>query len=118
MTLAELRVWGILRRKQFGVRFNRQEPIGKYIADFICHQAKLIVEIDGVQHQYVGNDLQRDTWLESQGWHILRISNFEVRRDIGAVSDKIAMALRLYLPPLPSFAAQVAKETAEPSASP
>jgi very-short-patch-repair endonuclease len=101
MTLPELRVWGLLRRRQFGERFNRQEPIGKYVADFICHKARLIVEIDGGYHFHENNDLLRDSWLESQGWHILRISNHEVRRDIGMVSDKIAMALRMYLPPLP-----------------
>lgn len=95
MTLEELRVWGAVRRNGFGVRFNRQEPIGKYIVDFICHKARLIVEIDGEHHLHYGNDKIRDEYLESQGYSILRIQNIEVRRDFNLVCDKIATALQI-----------------------
>jgi very-short-patch-repair endonuclease len=51
MTVAERRVWQILRLHQMkGYKFRRQVPIGRYIADFVCHEARLIVEIDGGQH--------------------------------------------------------------------
>ena len=51
MTQAEKRVWQILRSQQIkGYKFRRQVPIGRYIADFVCHEARLIVEIDGGQH--------------------------------------------------------------------
>jgi very-short-patch-repair endonuclease len=52
MTEAEGRVWHILRAHQMkGYKFRRQVPIGRYIADFVCHEARLIVEIDGGQHK-------------------------------------------------------------------
>ncbi len=93
MTLEELRVWGVLRRGLFGVRFNRQEPIGKYIVDFISHKARLIVEIDGDHHLYSSNDAARDEYLKSLDYLILRITNREVRREFNSVCDKIANAL-------------------------
>lgn len=95
MTMEEVRVWGALRRNGFGVRFNRQEPIGKYIVDFICHKARLIIEIDGEHHLHYGNDAARDEFLKSQGYSILRIQNFEVRSDFNQVCDKIANALQI-----------------------
>ena len=52
MTDAERRIWQILRSHQMqGYKFRRQLPIGRYIADFVCHEARLIVEIDGGQHE-------------------------------------------------------------------
>jgi very-short-patch-repair endonuclease len=54
MTEAERRLWQILRSHQMtGYKFRRQVPIGRYIADFVCHEARLIVEIDGGQHDRV-----------------------------------------------------------------
>jgi very-short-patch-repair endonuclease len=97
MTLEEIRVWSMVRRKQFGVRFNRQEPIGKYIADFISHKAKLIIEIDGDHHNHYGNDKSRDEYLNSLGWRILRLSNSQVRSEPNLVIDKIATALKICL---------------------
>ena len=51
MTDAESKLWRMLRRRQMdGRKFRRQVPIGRYIADFVCHEAKLIIEVDGGQH--------------------------------------------------------------------
>ncbi len=68
MTEAEKLVWYYLKAKNFfGLKFRRQEPIGKYIVDFVCYDKKLIIEIDGGQHAEVTRvkDKLRDGWLES-----------------------------------------------------
>ncbi|HLX52694.1 MAG TPA: endonuclease domain-containing protein, partial [Aquella sp.] len=82
LTPAEIKLWQRLRRKQLaGLRFRRQVTIGKYIVDFICYEARLIIEIDGGQHnedaiaQY---DRYRDKWLEAQGYKVIRFWNNEV----------------------------------------
>lgn len=76
MTDAERKLWAALRRRQIlGYRFRRQQPIGPYIADFFCPEAKLIIEVDGSQH---GEELQalddkrRTEWLEKNGYRVLR----------------------------------------------
>ena len=74
MTDAERRIWLFLRARQIdGFRFRRQVPIGPYIIDFVCHEARLIIEIDGGQHD-VGSprEVQRSRFLETQGYQTLR----------------------------------------------
>jgi very-short-patch-repair endonuclease len=78
MTVAEILMWRALRDRRIGVKFRRQVPIGPYIADFVCIDAQLVVELDGVTHEQPGRqiyDAGRDKWLRAQGWHILRFSN-------------------------------------------
>jgi very-short-patch-repair endonuclease len=78
-TEAERIMWGLLRGSQLdGMKFRRQTPIGPYIADFVCFDAKLIVECDGGQHADSTHDSRRDAWLRSQGFTILRFWNGEV----------------------------------------
>ena len=96
-TDAERKLWSVLRFKQLGgARFRRQQPIGRYIADFFCPEAKLIVELDGDQH---GNDDQsvlvaaRTRWLEACGYSVLRFANHEVLKDRGRVIEVIVHAL-------------------------
>src|SRR5688572_6651446 len=60
------------------VGFRRQEPIGQYIVDFICFEARLIIEVDGGQHFESTTDKTRDTFLESQGFRVLRLWNTDV----------------------------------------
>jgi very-short-patch-repair endonuclease len=66
MTEAERRIWRMLRARQIeGFRFRRQVPIGRYIADFVCHEAGLIVEIDGSQHDAASpHEVERSRFLE------------------------------------------------------
>ena len=82
MTGAEHTLWSYLRRKQIGgLRFRRQQPIGPYIVDFYCPAASLIVELDGGQHTEQARRLYDDArtqWLESEGYHVLRIANCEL----------------------------------------
>jgi very-short-patch-repair endonuclease len=74
------------------VRFRRQEPIGPYIVDFVCHRANLVIEVDGGVHDQTDvaiKDLQRDTWLATQGYEVVRFSNKAVSEDIEAVVSNI-----------------------------
>jgi very-short-patch-repair endonuclease len=71
-----------------GFHFRRQAPIGTFIADFACHSARLVIEVDGGQHGAARNaqaDAERTVWLESQGYRVLRFWNFEVLGNIDGV---------------------------------
>lgn len=89
LTDAEQLLWSRIRRKQlFGFKFNRQKPIGKYIVDFYCFEAKLIIELDGGQHFTevgIDSDQVRDRYLRSQGFTVLRYSNRDVLKNIVGV---------------------------------
>jgi len=73
----ENQLWQCLRAKRFeNFKFRRQHPIGNYIADFICFDRRLIIELDGGQHAVSKfHDAKRDAWFESQGFRIIRIWN-------------------------------------------
>ncbi|WP_352526578.1 endonuclease domain-containing protein [Mesorhizobium sp. M0060] len=80
---AEGRLWHELRgRRLDGIKFRRQVPVGKFIADFICAEARLIVEIDGSQHADSHHDGERDTELKARGFRVLRFWNDDVLRDL------------------------------------
>ena len=91
LTEAERTLWRYLRLRQFdGNKFRRQQPIGKYIVDFVCLEKKLIVEVDGGQHsEQVVYDSERNEWLERQGFRILRFWNNQVLKEIDAVKERI-----------------------------
>jgi very-short-patch-repair endonuclease len=79
MSDAERALWRLLRdRRMEGWRFRRQEPIDRYIVDFICFEARLIIEVDGGQHFESKADEERDAYLRSQGFHVLRFWNTDV----------------------------------------
>ena len=72
-TEAEKSLWRRLQRKQLEeFKFRRQQPIGKYIVDFVCFEKKLVVEVDGGQHADTDRDRERDRWLAEQGFQVLR----------------------------------------------
>ena len=104
MTEAERRLWQILRSHQMtGYKFRRQVPIGRYIADFVCHEARLIVEIDGGQHDRSSpQEAERSGFLQNQGDHILRFWNNEVLANPDGVHQTIAGELRRITPTQPS----------------
>lgn len=95
MTDAERLMWQALRYKQLnGHRFRRQHPIGQYIADFACIEQKLVIELDGGQHQeQAGYDLQRTTFMEALDWKVLRFWNNDVLNNLDGVLTKIMEAL-------------------------
>ncbi|MGN6123758.1 MAG: endonuclease domain-containing protein [Sphingomonas oligoaromativorans] len=88
MTLPEVRLWTILRSRPGGLRFRRQHPIGAYVIDFYCPQARLAIEVDGIAHD-MGDaperDARRDAWLAGQGIATLRISASDVLKETEAV---------------------------------
>ncbi len=97
MTQWEVRLWGRLRKNNLGVRFHRQEPVGKYIVDFICRQAWLIIEVDGEHHNYINNDLIRDEYLVSLGFKVMRFTNLQIQYDLNEVQNSIFTMLQCRL---------------------
>ncbi len=92
-TLAEKALWRHLRARQLaGLKFRRQEPIGRYIVDFVCYERRLIVELDGGQHAESTEDAARDAWLEREGFSVLRVWNNEVLENIEGVLQAIGEA--------------------------
>jgi len=91
MTPEEELLWSHLRARRLGgFKFKRQEWLGRYIADFYCWEAKLIVEVDGSQHhEQAGYDAGRDAWLKRRGLKVLRFWNNEVTGETEAVLAKI-----------------------------
>ena len=98
LTDAERRLWSRLRRQQLCRHFRRQEPIGPYIADFVCFEARLIVECDGGQHAESAYDAKRDAWFAQRGFTVLRFWNHDVLRETDSVVEQIFDALCLHAP--------------------
>ena len=92
MTITEKMIWEKVSDKQLGVRIRRQHPIWKFIADFYCHEVKLVIEIDGGIHLRSENkeyDISRDIILKEFQIEILRFTNDEVMKDTNLVIEKI-----------------------------
>ena len=99
MTDAERKLWYRLRAHRFNdASFRRQVPIGPYIADFVCLQARLIVEVDGGQHG-TERDAARDAWLRNQNSRVIRFWNNDVNANFDGVMQVIADALAQATPP-------------------
>jgi len=92
-TAAEAKLWKHLWRIPIeGTHFRRQVPIRRYFADFTCHQIGLIIELDGSQHADEAArryDAERTSYLENEGYHVVRFWNAEVMDEIEAVLDTI-----------------------------
>jgi very-short-patch-repair endonuclease len=98
-TEAEARFWHYARDRGIGgMKFRRQVAVGPYIADFLCTEHSLIVEIDGGQHGEA-RDGQRDAFLTSAGYRVLRFWNHDVLQDMSAVADSILAEI----PPHPAL---------------
>lgn len=85
-------LWLHLKRSQLGVRFKRQHPVWMYIADFYCHELKLVIEIDGSIHnlkEIMEHDMIRQKDIISFGIRVLRFKNKEIKADMTSVLDKI-----------------------------
>ena len=79
-------MWNALRSlKPLGLHFRRQVPLGKYYADFACHHPRLVLEIDGWTHNSPSYDGERDAFMRSEGYQVLRVSNEDVLRNIDGV---------------------------------
>jgi very-short-patch-repair endonuclease len=94
---AEAALWDIVRDPRLGVKFRRQFPIDRYIADFASVEAKLIVEIGGLSHDVddqVEYDAERDAALSALGWRVLRLRDSLVLTAPSEAADLIRQALR------------------------
>jgi very-short-patch-repair endonuclease len=90
-TEAEKLLWWHFRSKQInGLKFRRQQPIGPFIADFVCFEKRLVIELDGGQHAVEKEkDRQREGWFHKEGFRILRFWNTEVLQNIEGVVEVI-----------------------------
>ena len=129
MTDAERKLWAALRRRQLNRwYFRRQAQIGPYIADFVCFDAKLVVEVDGGQHAFdAERDAVRTAWLKSRGFHVLRFWNHDVLlnregvlrmiwEELWVQENLLAKPTGTAEPPLPNPPPQGGRESPEPAA--
>ncbi len=101
LTDQEKKLWGALRdRRLGGFKFRKQQPIGPFIADFVCQERRLIVEVDGSQHADSESDARRDAFLEDKGYHVLRVWNNDVTGNLSGVLTAILAALSDPHPPI------------------
>ena len=103
-TDAELELWSILRSRQIErAKFKRQFPIGPYIVDFMCLEARLVVEVDGSQHALQEcEDAIRTKFLEGKGLTVLRFTNLEVLTNLEGVVFMIGKLLTAHSQHSPS----------------
>ncbi|UPT86594.1 DUF559 domain-containing protein [Bradyrhizobium barranii subsp. apii] len=96
MTRAEALLWRYLKADRLAsLAFRRQTPMGHYIADFVAHSCKLIVELDGESHDFeerVRHDERRDQWFASRGYRVLRFTNDDVMKNLEGVVLSIVEA--------------------------
>ena len=87
MTDTEKLFWYNINNNQLGVKFRRQQPIGPYVVDFVCHSIKLVIELDGNQHiNNIEYDNRRTKFIESNGYTLIRIPNtYITRKELPAV---------------------------------
>ncbi|MBN2499715.1 MAG: DUF559 domain-containing protein [Anaerolineales bacterium] len=90
-TYAEMTLWSVLRNRQLdGLKFRRQHPIGKFIVDFYCDKAKLIVEVAGDTHaERTVSDQERTHWLQAQGYRVVRFNNDNIHNNLENVAAEI-----------------------------
>ncbi len=98
-TRQERILWKLLRNRGFyNLKFKRQVPIGDYIVDFLCEEKKLIIELDGGQHNIpnkVLNDEKRTKFLEDEGYQVIRFWNNDIDKNIGGVYEKLKEVLKV-----------------------
>jgi very-short-patch-repair endonuclease len=96
MTRAETLLWRYLKAGHLnGLQFRRQTPMGRYIVDFVCHGARIVIELDGESHDFaahVGEDVVRDVWLASRGYEVTRFMNEDVMTNLEGVLLAISEA--------------------------
>jgi len=92
-TPAEKKLWRALRKLDLnGTHFRRQAPFGPYVVDFVCHRARLIIEVDGGIHNHpavTARDAEREAWLRQRGYSVIRITNQDALFDSAGVAERI-----------------------------
>jgi len=100
MTDGERKLWAELRefRRWYGVHVRRQAPIGVFVADFLIHEHRLVVEVDGEHHferERQRRDRERDEWLAGQGYTVMRFNTGELSDSFNGCIEEILRALGL-----------------------
>jgi very-short-patch-repair endonuclease len=100
MTQGERKLWAELRefRRWYGVHVRRQSPIGAYIADFMIHERRIVIEVDGEHHfqpERAIHDRKRDAWLAGQGYTVLRFNTGEIADSFEGCIEEILRELGL-----------------------
>ena len=88
LTVSEGRLWRAIKRKQTGVRFRRQVPIGYWIADFACLDPKLVVEVDDTSHEF-RDESERTSYFQGLGFAVLRFTNRQIALEYPEVVSTI-----------------------------
>ncbi|MFN3677883.1 MAG: endonuclease domain-containing protein [Sphingomonas pseudosanguinis] len=92
MSAPEITLWQVLRRRPGGLKFRRQHPAGPYIADFYCHEARLVIEVDSEAHSRGDRperDASRDNWFADRGLTTLRIAAADIQKNIEGVTVQV-----------------------------
>lgn len=93
-TDAEQVMWHHLKARRFmNLKFRRQHPVGPFIADFACLEARLIVEIDGGQHSENARDASRNAYMNKEGFEVVRFWNNDVLQNIDGVLSALSLTL-------------------------
>ncbi len=103
MSPPEVRLW--VRLRIIKPQFRRQHPLGRYVLDFYCHAARLVVEVDGAAHSMgdaPARDERRDAWLAAKGLRVVRIAASDVLRDPGGITGWLAVMSRVRAARIPS----------------
>ncbi|MBO1019366.1 DUF559 domain-containing protein [Methylobacterium sp. SD274] len=98
-TSAEAKLWRALRGAQLsGFKFRRQHPVGRFVVDFACLRAKLVVEVDGATHgspAALARDAERTRIIEMAGFQVIRFRNVDIRENLDGVLESILAAINL-----------------------
>ena len=95
-TEPEKRLWSVLRNRQIaGAKFRRQVWLGPYIVDFVCADARLVVEVDGNTHDDADADAMRTSVLTARGFRVVRVANHEAMQNLEGVAAMIEQTLTL-----------------------
>jgi very-short-patch-repair endonuclease len=103
MTRAETLLWRYIKADRInGLGFRRQVPMQRYVADFVCHAARLVIVLDGESHEFASrqrSDAARDAWFNSQGYTVLRFTNEQVLTNLEGVIEAVRAGARRIAPP-------------------
>ena len=92
-------LWNLLRNRQFyNLKFKRQFPIGEYIVDFVCEEKKLVIELDGGQHNEKENiikDNARTNYIETKGYRVIRFWNNDIKENILGVYETLKKEFKI-----------------------
>jgi very-short-patch-repair endonuclease len=101
MTRAETLLWRYIKARRIdGLLFRRQAPMRGYVADFVCHSHRVIVELDGESHDFeskIQRDAERDAWFGAEGYTVLRFTNEDVLTNLSGVVETIRNTTSSYL---------------------